>query len=385
MKTRWTIVGSLLLAFGLGAAAQDVYEDDIYFNPKKEKKEQATKKAKSNYIENFSDIDVDAYNMQGGFMMMPSDTIGARTENGEDFVYTQQIQKYYNPTIVIDNADLLADVLNNSYGNVDVVFNTNGLITFAPYSYSSWNWPYSYGWGYGWPYRYGWGSPYWGGWGWNVGFYDPWYAWGPSWGWGSSWGWGPGWGWGPSWGAGWGRPGYAYDYTPHGNRRVGAGGNWANSTRPGGNYAGNYDHRGSYRAPSISNSYNAAGGNRRVYNSGNGTNGTLTTNRRVNGSNSGYTINSNGHRVSGAGTNGTTTNRTYNSNRSYNSNSNRTYNSTTNSNRTYNSNRSYNSNSNRSYNSNSNRSYNSGGSYRSSGGGGSYRGGGGGGGRGRHR
>ena len=61
-------------------------------------------------------------NMQGGSLQMPADTIGLRAENGEDFpVYTQQIQKYYNPTIVLDNAELLADVLNNSYGNVDIV------------------------------------------------------------------------------------------------------------------------------------------------------------------------------------------------------------------------------------------------------------------------
>ncbi|MDE6523281.1 MAG: hypothetical protein K2L17_10720, partial [Muribaculaceae bacterium] len=179
----------LLLAMAMGsmtpvAVFADDYVDDIYFNPKKDKNVGAKKK-NPNYIENFSDIDVDTYNLRGQYYNTPIDTIGARVSSEEDFVYTQQIQKYYNPTIVLDNSQLLADVLQNSYGNVEIVY--NGITpAFLP-TYR-----------YGWPY-YSYYDP----WYWNVGFggwsiggwYDPW-NWGPSW----SWGWGPSWSWGPSWG-----------------------------------------------------------------------------------------------------------------------------------------------------------------------------------------
>ena len=363
MNTNKFIVSLFVLGAVSVAHAQDVYEDDIYYNPKKDKsaQTQTKKKRQSNYIADFSSVDVDAYNMQGGLLQMPADTIGLRAENGEDFVYTQQIQKYYNPTIVLDNAELLADVLNNSYGNVDIVINDNGIVGFAPYSYA---WPY-YSYGYGWPYNPGWGwGASWGGWGWNIGlgYYDPWYAWGwgSSWGWPGGWrpGWGPGWTWGPSW-----YPSYGHyaDYTPRGNRRVGAGGGWASSTRPGGNYGGHRVSGDRYGLPGYQTSSGSSSGNRRQYNTSTSVNNSrpASGNRR-----GGYTVGTGGHRTSGSGrvtnntTNGrrnynTTTNKSYNTNNTYNRNNNRTYNSTT-----------------------TNRNYNSGGS---------YRGGGGGGGRGRHR
>lgn len=361
MKTNKLMLSLLMLAPVVSVQAQDVYEDDIYYNPKKDTSVKSQKKTKqSNYIADFSSIDVDAYNMQGGLLPMPADTIGIRAENGEDFVYTQQIQKYYNPTIVLDNADLLADVLNNSYGNVDIVINDNGVIGFAPYSYA---WPY---YSYGWPYSPGWSwGASWGGWGWNVGlgYYDPWYAWGwgPSWGWPGSWypGWGPGWTWGPAWGY----PSYGHhyaDYTPRGNRRSGASGGWASSTRPGGNYSANSGgHRmsgGRYGLPGNQTSFNMTGGNRRTYNTSN----TISTTGNRRGSSFGnvMTTNNGGNRTYNSTTT-TTTKRNYNTNNS--TTNRRSYNSTT-----------------------TNRSYNSGGSYRSGGNsGGSYRGGGGG--RGRHR
>lgn len=358
MKKNLAILSFIIAGASVCAYAQDEFLDDIYYNPKKDKTLQKEKKQKrSNYIADFSNMDVDDYNGYGDFMLMPADTIGSRAENGQDFIYTQQIQKYYNPTIVLDNAELLADVLNNSYGNVDIVINDNGVVGFAPYSYA-YGWPY-----YGWPYGSGWGG-YWGNWGWNVGWgYDPWYAWGPSWGWGP--GWGPAWAWGPTygWGPGW-WPGYVpvysrADYTPGGNRRSGAGGGWASSTRPGGNYAGNTGgHRvsgGRYTAPAGSTSYNR--GTRRIYNTGTGNINSGT------GSHRGYTFNGNSstNKLSGSGTinNSGTTRRSYNGNTINNSNNpnnsgHRTYNGST---------------TNRSYNSGTYRSGSSSGSYRSSGGG----------------
>ncbi|MDE5883106.1 MAG: hypothetical protein K2H60_15405, partial [Muribaculaceae bacterium] len=181
MKHQLILSGFLLITTST-MLGQSYFDDDIYYNPNKDKSQTtATKKQKkqSNYIANMADMDVDAYNRRDQYYVTPIDTIGRGVENGEDFVYTQQIQKYYNPTIVVDNADLLGDVLANAYGNVEIVINDAGLPVFTPY--------YSYGW----PYYNRWGFNV-GTWGWNVSFYDPWYAWnwGPSWGWGPSWAWG---------------------------------------------------------------------------------------------------------------------------------------------------------------------------------------------------
>ncbi len=239
---------SACLGLALGGFAQE-YDDDIYYNPKtaKTKTTKADKKTvptgatviggdtqtyyyypQSAYQET---RDVDEYNRHGGYYQTPIDTIGQGMANSQDFVYTQEIQKYYNPTIVVDNLAVLSDVLDNSYGNVNIVYDY-GYPTFTPwYSWSSpwyrttwcwdpyWNWCWgpSWAWGYapGWSWSWGWG-----------GWYDPWYAWGPSWG----WGWGPGWGWGDTW-----RPS-----TPRPGNNLNPG--WANNTRPG---------TGSHRQPGV--------------------------------------------------------------------------------------------------------------------------------------
>lgn len=353
--------------------------DDIYYNPKKDKSvnsQTVKKKKQSYYIQDFENVDVDEYNRRGHYYTSPVDTIGMRAENDEDFVYTQQIQKFYNPTIVIDNSDILQDVLLNSYGNVEIVFD-NGIPSFAPI----YSWPYYAGVYYGWNNPWYWGPSWSWGWGpsWTWGPSWNW-GWGPSWAWGPSWnwGWGPSWSWGPSWNLGWGgRPHYA-DYRPNGRypNRPGAG--WASNTRPGGNAGrpGSMGRPGGNRRPAYGNSQNnnsggIFGGNRnnhhRTYQV-NGENGSNRTNSyngttRPGGNRNGYTVNQNGHR-------------TYNNNGNTN-NTNRYNRSTDRSNN-------YNSNTNRNTNRNS---YNSGGfnNHRSSGGGfgGGSRGGGGG--RGRHR
>ena len=232
-KTYITII-SLIACVG-SVWAQDFF-DDIYYNPKNDKSVTTTttkKDKQSSYIANMADMDVDAYNRRGAqYYVSQIDTIGSSAENGEDFVYTQQIQKYYNPTIVVENANNLVDVLTNAYGNVDIVINNNGYPVFAPYY--GWNWPY---------YSSVWSPWYWGfnigPFGWSVGWYDPWYAWGwgPSWGWGP--GWGPSWGWGPGWGLGPGpgpgpgwRPGPMATWSPTGNRTVGPRPGWSGSTQP---------------------------------------------------------------------------------------------------------------------------------------------------------
>ena len=360
MKKLFLTLGVLALSLPVAQAQYD----DIYYNPDKPSASRTTqtqkqkKQKKSYYISDFSNMDVDEYNRAGDmYYATPVDTIGTTVENGQDFVYTQQIQKYYNPTIVLDNADLLEDVLNNSYGNVEVVINNNGIPVFSPY-YSSVYYDYP--------------------------FYASW-SWGPSWTWGPSWswGWGPGYypGWGPGWGpghypGGWHRPFYA-DYRPGAHRPTAPRPGWSGNRPRGGNYNGQLAGR-----PTRGDRYNTPGsgslthnrqyaGNRRGYNDASSTVSSsrdrLSTNRSQRVDRNKYSTSQIGGTSQSQGTTpnrnyGTSTNR---SNRSYNSGS-----STTNTNRSsYNTNRnSYNTNTNRSsYNRSNNRSsYNRSSSYGSS-------------------
>lgn len=237
--------------------AQDEY-DDIYYNPKSDKTSRNnSKKKQSNYIANFSEIDVDDYNRRGFYYETEIDTIGVTAEHAEDFVYTQQIQKYYNPTIVVDNADVLEDLLENSYGNVEIVIENGSPVFTSIYTggyawapvYYNWNWRPSWSWSYAWgPY-----SIYW--------------NWGPSWTWGPGWGWDyPIWGYHP-----WHpvprpphHPHYAYG-RPGAGRPVAPNPGWSHNTRPGGNYAGSMARPGSR---------------------GDGTHGMTATTRRTYGRNS---------------------------------------------------------------------------------------------------
>lgn len=317
-----------------GTAVQAQEFDDIYYNPKKDSSQPVeSKKKKSNYIKDFSSIDVDTYNRRGQYYESPIDTIGVQAENGEDFVYTQKIQKFYNPTVVVDNADILADVIDNSYGNVNIIFE-NGLPYFNSiygwpgyydyYSwYPSWRWNSSYYWSY---------NPMWGFELWPSWSLGPSWAWGPSFGWGWGWNYGPswGWGWGPGWGpsygwGSWGRPFYA-DYAPGGRLPNRPGSNWANNTRPGGNIGRPVGNRPGYSGTHASASNrNTSVNHHRTYSFGNTAvpnraNGQATVNRQT------YTVGTDGHRRYGTTSGGSNTSvgtgshrnstSTYNSNRS---------------------------------------------------------------------
>ena len=389
----------LLMTLGVMAMSLTVAQaqyDDIYYNPKNDnsatRTTQQKKQKKSNYIADFSNMDVDAYNRAGDtYYATPVDTIGTRVGEDQDFVYTQQIQKYYNPTIVIDNADLLDDVLNNSYGNVEVVINNNGIPVFSPYYssiyydypfYSNRFWGPSWSWSWNWGPSWAWG-PSWS-WGWNWG---PSWAWGPSW----NWGWGPSWGWGPGWGGGWNRPFYA-DYRPGAHRPVAPRPGWSHN-RPGSNYnGGHYAGRpGGNRAPSSNGIASGTihnrqySGNRRGYNDGNAaTMGNIRNNNAV--TNRTYQLQSNRRQTTTTSGMGTTTpsspNRRYGtqtqratttqqstSTSSFNRNNYGGSNRNTGNNRSYNTNRNTNTYNRSTYNNGSyNSSRSSGGSY----GGGSY-------------
>ena len=247
----------IALTFG-GTALGQNYFDDVYYNPKKDKSatvSTTTKKttaSKSSYIADMADMDVDEYNRRGQqYYVSEIDTIGSVAENGEDFVYTQQIQKYYNPTIVVENANVLEDVLTNARGNVEIVINDYGNPVFAPYGYYGWNWPYYSAYWSPW----NWGLNF-GPWGWSVGWGGPWlsWTWGPAWGpaWGPGWGpgwWNPGPGWGPGpgpGGPGW-RPGPMATWNPGGNRPVAPRPGWSAPNPPRGNAPLNSRPVGNYR------------------------------------------------------------------------------------------------------------------------------------------
>lgn len=389
--------------------AQDEY-DDIYYNPKTTKDGKESKSKKSNYIADFSSMDVDDYNKRGFYYETEIDTIGSRAENAEDFVYTQQIQKYYNPTIVVDNADVLEDLLENSYGNVDIVID-NGTPVFTSIYTGGYGWaPSYYNWcvrpSWTWSYAYG---PF--AWSWN---------WGPSWTWGPSWSWGwdyypgyyPGWGYRPWYPAPRPRPNYAYNHRPGATRPVGPNPGWSHNTRPGGNYNGSAVRPGSTRPGGT-----RGNGNRYTASSRYDRNNQAVVRKDVNAGGNTPSVRPSRNAMTNKnaygsarieGMKSTTTNSVNTNNRSYNSNSERykNMNTTTNSNRSYNTtrnttNRNYNTttttrnyntttrntNSNRSYNYNSgsSRSYNSGASRGSFGGSRSSGGGSHGGGRGGRR
>lgn len=303
----------ILAVAGTSVQAQEF--DDIYYNPKNDKALSTTEKKgkKSTYIKDFSTLDVDTYNRRGQYYESPIDTIGAKAEGGEDFVYTQKIQKFYNPTIVVDNAAVLADVIDNSYGNVEIVFD-NGLPYFNsvygwPGYYDYYTWVPSWRWGgpYSWSYSPVWGFEFWPS--WSLG---PSWAWGPSlsWTWWNSpvWGFGPSWVWGSPWGPGWGPTwgGYYADYAPWGRQPNRPGSNWANNTRPGYNYNGHrtFATRNGYTA----SNKNVATNYHRTYSFDNANSvpnrvsgPTPNTNRRT------YTVGNDGHRRYGSSSGYTST------------------------------------------------------------------------------
>lgn len=239
-----------------GAFAQDFYDDDIYFDASKAKKEapkpsrQASNRQSVSYssdqqivtapdgqayvisngyaypvnavdypaadtytLDSGSTRDVDEYNRRFATV----DSISVDELSRLDFTHTRDIERFSNPSIVTGSGD---DDLMQYYADsqqpteVNVYLNTPGYY-------------------YGWPYSYRYSPYYWNSWAWDPWYYGGWYdpywswGWGPSW----SWGWGPSWswGWGPSWRPS--NPGYPGATRPH---------------RPNGGYASQGGYRGNY-------------------------------------------------------------------------------------------------------------------------------------------
>lgn len=309
------------------ASAQGFYEDDIYFNSSKDKdknKEAARKQALQRTatrpdgvivrrlpdyaaadtysFEGTSARSVDEYNRRGIFArdsITPLDTAALT----QDFAYTRQIEKYYNPAVVTGSHDkALEELYYAEPANVNIYINSPGW----------WSGPYwSTYWG-GWydPWYGGWGSPWW------NGYWGPGWAWGgPAWGWGGPYwpGWGPAWGWGPSWGPAWGwsRPIYAPGWGgtwrpdmdrrhPGVNRRPGSFSPNRGTYNPGGNWRPAYNggNRHQSTSPNYRPGYNNSNNNKNNYNS----NGNYNNYTRP-GRNNSNTTNNSTWRNSGSGSN----------------------------------------------------------------------------------
>lgn len=202
MKSRlYSLLAVALIIGSAGSAFAQGYDDDddIYYNPSKAKSAKSSTPRNNSHAPSTAefpaadtytpgtgvDIDVDTYNRRGTFA--PDDTVRKNaSQTAGNFECTQQIERFYNPRVIIESPD--ADVATLYYSDptpdINIVINTPGYWGSSFYPYS--------------PYYYGspwyWGTPrswwYYNSWAYNPWYYDPW-VWGPSWSWGPSWAWGP--------------------------------------------------------------------------------------------------------------------------------------------------------------------------------------------------
>ena len=234
-----TVVAALGTTMSI--SAQGYYDDDIYYDASKAKKEQkqkieqaAKQAARKNYVpsqpitnypaadsysyHNNSTRDVDEYNRRYNGRET-TDSISLDQLLNGDFTYTERIERFSNPEIVTGSGD--PDLQYYYYNTESQPSTTIVINNVDPWGYNSFYNPWYYD---------SWYSPYYSPYAWNYGWgYNPWYgsAWGPSWsiGWGPSWSWGPSWGWGPSWSWGWGG-----GWHPGGHGPIWSGNNWRPSS-----------------------------------------------------------------------------------------------------------------------------------------------------------
>lgn len=255
MKYNDFLGGLVALAFvsmPLMAMSQD-FEDDIYYNPSKEKKATKPKKntAPIRYVptqdypaadtysfNSASTRDVDEYNRR--YVTTPNDTMARDSAYMSDsFAYTRRIERFHNPDVVASSGD--DQLIDYYYSQPSETSSVNIYVNADPYL--------------------GWGIyPYYGYYGYRpyYSYYNPWYSWRwafDPWYWGSSWTWG----YDPYWYGGWGYPYWAWSspcpphhhhhgygpgsswypsspgsYRPHGTASAGS----TSSRRPGSTYNG---------------------------------------------------------------------------------------------------------------------------------------------------
>lgn len=185
MKMKLSFVICLLFATAVSGFAQDF--DDIYYNSSKSNKKESKKLESQNspvYADDIAasdtytlenngvDRDVDEYNRR--YTTQDSVQNGSfENENQSDFVYTDRIKRFYNPSVITDSSDPeLAELYYASTApSINLVIGTPTYY-WDPFWYDYWHYPYS--WHAGW-YGPGWHRPY--------------YAWDWNWGWTFGWGW----------------------------------------------------------------------------------------------------------------------------------------------------------------------------------------------------
>ena len=174
---------------------QGYYDDDIYYDAEKAKKERQEKlaelqaeyelanpemKAPTYQVYNNNDVDVDAYNRMGrSYTQRDSSAVDSiRPANSSMFTYTDRIERFSNPDIVTASDD--PELIELYYADdVNIYVGTpSTTVSFGFYDpwYSSWYSPW-----YGPRYSSYWYSPFYTYWG--YGYWDPWCSWyDPFWG-----------------------------------------------------------------------------------------------------------------------------------------------------------------------------------------------------------
>lgn len=300
MKYNDFLGGLVALAFvsmPLMAMSQD-FEDDIYYNPSKEKKATKPKKntAPIRYVPtqdypaadtyNFNSAstrDVDEYNRR--YVTTPNDTMARDSAYMSDsFAYTRRIERFHNPDVVASSGD--DQLIDYYYSQPSETSSVNIYVNADPYL--------------------GWGIyPYYGYYGYRpyYSYYNPWYSWRwafDPWYWGSSWTWG----YDPYWYGGWGYPYWAWSSPcpPHHHHHgYGPGSSWYPSS------PGSYRPHGTASAGSTSsrrpgstyNGYSPSGsGMSRPGNMGRGRGNTTATTPSTSTRSDGYAPSSTGSRPS---------------------------------------------------------------------------------------
>lgn len=233
------LIPSLVLALAVGTSvqAQGFYDDDIYYDASKAKKEKqakaleaAKKAAARNYVpsqpvadyagsdtyvvDTRNTRDVDEYNRRYSTQSDKevTDSISLDRLTQGDFANTRRIERFSNPDVIAESGD---DALIDYYYSEAAQPQTTIIVnTVDPWYYGGVYSPWYNGYYSPYAWRYNWGyNP------WYHGYYDPWYV-GPSW----SWGWGPSWSWG--WCGGWHHHGWGHP----GHGPVWGGSNWRPSS-----------------------------------------------------------------------------------------------------------------------------------------------------------
>ncbi len=241
MTHRTFMFGVLMSLLTSSAMAQSYYDDDIYFDADKAKKEKtekarlaaekeakrrAAQEAHDRYLENLVDTEagsdraVDEYNRRNGYTPVKE----KNTDLGDNFTYTRRIERFSNPDIVVNSNDddlkylytYANDELAGATGSTSPTTINIYVDNIDPWD-NFWN-PYYYTSAWSWAWRPAYYNPWWG--------YNYW-SYGPSWSW--SWGhnhlWGPSWSWGwhhgPHWGWNPPRPPHHPVNPPHPGHRPG--------------------------------------------------------------------------------------------------------------------------------------------------------------------